>query len=63
MRKGERLAAAEPEFHGAGWDQAMAGGIDDGEFAGSEYEGDELKAARSKMNPPETDERTQGSTV
>ena len=57
------LAAADREFGRASGNDAVTCGVDDGEFTRSEYEGDELKAARSKMNPPETDERTQGSTV
>jgi len=38
----------------------MAGGVDDGEFAGSESEGDVLGGAGGKMDALETDESAKG---
>lgn len=63
MRKGERLAAAEPEFHGACWDKAMAGRIDDGEFARSERKSDELGSVGGQVDALETDEGTDWGAI
>jgi len=42
---------------------AKAGVVDDGEFAGSEVEGDNLKGAGGEMNALETGKRADGGAV
>ena len=57
------MRRTEPEFDGAGGDEAAAGGVDDGEFAGSEDEGDGLGGVCYEMDALEADERADGSAV
>ena len=57
------MRGTKPEFDGAGGDEAVAGGVDDGDFAGSEDEGDGLGGVGFKVDALEADERADGSAV
>ena len=56
------MVGTDPEIDGAGGDEAMAGRVDDGEFAGRESECDGLGGASREMDALETDESTQRGT-
>ena len=59
----ERLAGAKPEFDGAGRDETIAVGIDDGEFAGRKCECDGLGGVGVEMDAVETGEGAKGSAI
>ena len=57
----EGLAGTDPEDDRAGGDETIAIGIDDGEFAGSEGEVDDLGGVGSEMDALETSQGADGS--
>jgi len=59
----ERLARAEPEFDRASGDEAIAVGIDDGEFAGRECECDGFGGVGVEMDAVETGKGAKGSAI
>lgn len=61
--KGDGLARADPEVDGTGGDGAIALGVDHGEFAGCEGEGDGLGSAGVEMDALEAGEGAYGSVV
>lgn len=59
----EGLGGAEREFDRAGRDEAIAVGVDDGEFSGKKNEGYELEPVRVHVNTTETSEGAKGSAI
>jgi len=57
----EGLAGTDPEDNRAGGDETIAIGINDGEFAGSESEVDDLGGVGGEVNALETHQGAEGS--
>jgi hypothetical protein len=55
------LAGTDPDVDGAGGDAAIALGVDEGEFAGSQREDDDVGGVRVEVDALEAGERTDGS--